>query len=124
LSHPPQKTCEALPSTQRWISDPDSARSERDARSAGESFFTVRSTFAICQATELNSGWKKATRTLTVSVNAGAAQLGKGLGGGRRDAGMVGSLAVDDLFREPELEMATDPVDKLGAVATVKHVLD
>src|SRR3984893_17501027 len=37
---------------------------------------------------------------------------------------MIGSLAVDDLFRETELEMAADPVDKLGAVATVKHELD
>src|SRR5437870_11549965 len=37
---------------------------------------------------------------------------------------MVGPLAVDDLLREAELEMTTDPVDELGAVLTVPHVLD
>ena len=37
---------------------PTQARSERDARSAGESFFTLRSTFAICQATELSNIWR------------------------------------------------------------------
>src|SRR6202022_4589897 len=65
------------------------------------------------------------TRTaIVISADESAAQLGERLRGGRGDAGVIGSLAVDDLFRETELEMATDPVDKLGAVATVKHELD
>src|SRR5438309_2234605 len=44
--------------------------------------------------------------------------------GGSRDSGVIRSLAVDDLLREAELEMTTDPVDELGAVLTVPHVLD
>jgi hypothetical protein len=58
------------------------------------SLFTVRSIFAICQATELNSAehWlEKATQTAGISVDECASQLRERFRGGLGDAGLIGS---------------------------------